>query len=577
MNEQYLILIIIIAIAVIIYIFELLTKLRREKTANIKKQKYLNDIKKSCIELYGKVYSLSVKDMVLQRTYSLDIKALLSQIDEKIEKTKIQNDKKIAYLQNVNNELENNLENLERLKKQDNDFQKVYNLIKKGENVFITGGAGTGKSYILKHLKDFIPELKNNITSTTGVSAINIEGVTINSWAKFKVNFNYNELYLKENIENEIFKQATKSAKYAKKEHKEKIKKTTMLAIDEISMLSDYTFMFLDYYFQIIRGTVAPFGGIQMVIIGDFCQLPPVIKEKNTNDNSRHYAFLSESWKNLNLKYVLLQTFHRQEKDIKFAKCLNDLRLGKNIEFAESYLSECIINDVNIEPNLIQVYQTNKDANNYNLSCLNIISSEKQTLFSDNYFVRPQEKDGQTLYKIETDKLVPLQDYICNGEDRIEKDTKAPNMLTIKIGCKVMVTKNIDVEKGIANGTIGYVCAISETLICVDFANIKNYPLKKEDFIFYDKYRQQYILRRQFPLILAYAITIHKSQGLTFDDGVVVNIKDEKIINSGQAYVALSRVRTKDKLHILKKFPTNKIVVDKDVVNFYLALEKQCQ
>lgn len=515
------------------------------------------------LDLQENYVRLSGEKLKTELSYNKKIK--------EIEDFKQRTAQKIKYLQETNEDLEKKLENFERLKKQDDDFQKVYNLIMRGENVFITGGAGTGKSYILRHLKEFIPDLKNNVTSTTGISAINIEGVTINSWAKFKINLSYDKLYNKkdEDVKKEIYELATRSARYTKKAQKDKISKTKILAVDEISMLSDYSFMFLDYYFQILRGQKRPFGGIQMVLIGDFCQLPPVITDKNPNDKSLHYAFLSESWQNLNLKYVLLKTFHRQEKDIRFAKCLNDLRLGKNIEFAESYLSDCIINYKDDNRDLIHVYSTNKGANNHNLSCLDNVPTERKDLFSENYFVKPREQDGQISYNIEKNKQVHSSDFIRNGEDKIEKETKAPDVLSVKIGCKVMVTKNLDVEKGIANGSMGYVTDISDSIIYVDFAHIKNYPVPKEDFVFYDKFQQKYILRRQFPLILAYAITIHKSQGLTFEDGVVVAINNENLMNAGQAYVALSRVGTKDKLHILNNFPKEKILVDNDVVNFY--------
>lgn len=441
-----------------------------------------------------------------------------------------------------------------------------------GENVFITGGAGTGKSYILRQLREFVPELKNNITSTTGVSAINIEGVTINSWARFLFNFDYKQMKSKDDIENEISERAEKSARYTKKEQKEKIQKTKILAIDEISMLSDVTFRFLDLYLQSVRGSEQPFGGIQMVIIGDFCQLPPVTKDKNINDKSLHYAFLSESWKNLNLKCVLLKTFHRQEKDIEFAKCLDDLRFGKNVKFAEKYFSDCIVKDTKFNNKIIHVYQTNKDVRTHNEECLNRLKTYGRTLNAENYFATPYENvKGEIDYITDKTKEVKEEDYLNkkNGEDEIENDTKAANELKLKNGCKVMVIKNIGVENGIANGTIGYVSSIYDDCIFVNFESRENYQIKKEDFIYYDKYKKIYFKRRQFPLMLAYAITIHKAQGLTFDEGVVVNIKNDNHISAGQTYVALSRVRTKDKLHILNKFPTDKIIVDNDVVKFY--------
>ena len=502
-----------------------------------------------------------------------DVKKQNEALNNENEKLK----KEINYYKLKNEKLEKELEKFERLKKQDDDFHKVYDLIQQGKNVFITGGAGTGKSYILQHLKEFIPELKGNITSTTGVSSINIEGVTINSWAKFLFKFDYSKLRNKNDIENEILERAEKSARFTRKRQKDKIKKTKILAIDEISMLSDVTFRFLDLYLQYVRGTEQPFGGIQMVIIGDFCQLPPVTKNKNINDKSLHYAFLSESWKKLNLEYVVLKTFHRQEKDIKFAQCLNDIRLGCNFDKAEKMLSDCIVKESQINDEIVRVYQTNNAVRTHNEKCLNKLKTAIKIIPAENYFVEPHEDDnGQINYKIDNTKNVTEKDYSTLNEkgkiqDNIEKNTKSVQELKLKVNCKVMIIKNIDVDKGIANGTIGTATDIQNDIIYVDFGEIKSYPVCKEGFVYYNEYKKTYIMRKQFPLVLAYAITTHKSQGLTLEQAVV-DISD--CWEAGQAYVALSRVKTKDKLYILNKFSNDSIIADKDVIEFYKTLDK---
>ena len=538
-------------------------------------------IKKENQNLKQEIKNLKIEIQKKEKSNDF-LKEIISNRDNEIDKLKSENKRyikknnelktKIECLNRNIDKLNSELEKSQRLLKQDNDFNKVYNFIKQGKSVFITGGAGTGKSYILQQLKEYIPELKNNITSTTGISAININGATIHSWAGLgKIDFDYDKLYSKEKREKQINDKAENLARYAKKNIKEKIRETKMIAIDEISMLSDDLFRLLDLYFQKIRNSILPFGGIQMILIGDFCQLPPVInKDDKSPDLSLHYAFFSESWENLNLTIISLKTFHRQKKDKEFAQHLNNLRLGKNIDEAEKFLSDCIIYKNNDDKNVIHVYQSNNEVKNHNNACLKQIEKDYFTKDARDYFVQPVENDGQINYEVIKDRTVKETDYIYNGEDQIEKDTKSAKNLTLKICCKVMVIKNLDVEKGIANGSIGYISAVENDLIYVDFENIKNYPIKREEFIYYNKYKKEYIMRRQFPLMLAYAITIHKSQGLTVDKIVVdINKTSPLYISPGQVYVAFSRVRTKEGLKILKAFPKDKIKTDSDVRSFY--------
>ena len=184
----------------------------------------------------------------------------------------------------------------------------ITNLINNHRNIFITGGAGTGKSYLLQQIKKQYPSLI--LTSTTGVSAININGQTIHSWSGI-------------GIANQTINTTVNKIKNNKVTYKQ-IVMCEMLAIDEISMLDSETMKYIDTVLRKVREKNLPFGGIQTILIGDFFQLPPV--KKNLKDSD--FCFNSQTWKELNLAPVVLKEVKRQT-DKEFINMLNNLREGK--------------------------------------------------------------------------------------------------------------------------------------------------------------------------------------------------------------------------------------------------------
>ena len=419
------------------------------------------------------------------------------------------------------------------------DINKIIELIKKGENLFITGYAGTGKSYILNKIKKIF---KIGVTSTTGMAAVNIQGQTIHSWAGVGICNKPVELVVKN-----IFKRS---------KLKKQIINCNILAIDEISMLDAKTLDYIDSVLKIVRDNDKPFGGIQVLFFGDFFQLPPVQRSENG------FCFTSDCWQELNLQTIFLEKIYRQ-KDINFINALNNIRLNslseKDIELF--YSREVNYNTYNSD--ILHIFSTNKEADSYNRLKFNAVDNPVHTFISEDKIHR--KKDVIEINKGNSQKTLTKYDLIT--WEMLNSYCKAPQTLELKKDCKVMLLKNHNFTKGLINGSCGVVLEIEPDSILIKFDNGVEEVIPVHTFEYYRE-GELTATREQFPLRLAYGITIHKSQGMTLDK-VVVDCN--RIFECGQAYVALSRVKSLDGL-CLKSFHPNKIVVNQEVVNFY---EKQ--
>lgn len=416
------------------------------------------------------------------------------------------------------------------------DFNKIIKLINQGKNIFVTGNAGTGKSFLLNKLKEKFKK-KLELTSTTGLAAVNIKGSTIHSWCGVGI--------CKKPIQNcvdDILKRRTLV---------NKIRKCNLLAIDEISMLNGYSFNYIDQVLRMVRKENIPFGGIQVLLFGDFFQLPPV----ELNNNEKDFCFETQTWKDLNLKTVKLEKIYRQT-DQSFIKVLNDIREGKINKKDIDLLKSREIDYDETDSSILHIFSRNDEANNYNMKKFNSINSEIHTFKATLGVYRGSNFITTNLTKQEEMSLNIFQ-----------KNCKVNDIASFKQGCRVMLLINLDFEKGLMNGSCGEIMSFNENSISVKFDNGIEKNIEKYEFEYY--YNDTKIASMtQFPLKLAYAITIHKSQGMTLEN---VAVDCNKIFEEGQTYVALSRVKSLNGLY-LKGFSEDKIKVNKKVIEFYRNL-----
>lgn len=404
--------------------------------------------------------------------------------------------------------------------------QVIIESVRAKHNVCITGAAGTGKSFILKMIKDHFPFV--HLTASTGVASVNISGVTIHSWS----GIGRATLPLEEIVR---FINSGPGTKIRRQ-----IKKAKLLAIDEISMISASIFNLLNQVFKQIRENDHAFGGIQLVVLGDFFQLPPVSK-----DNHIDFCFESEAWDEGNFKIFELTEIFRQS-DLKFIQLLNNIRHASlNQQDIELLNQRSCLPEPGITPTLLVTHNYQADKINYEM--LHNLTNTAE------YRYKMQESGKET--QINT----------------LKKNCLALEELILKKDAQVMMLKNSLQKHGIINGSIGTIIDFSkDNLPIVKFRNGGIHTISPEEWnieIFNETTREIEVIAtvKQVPLILAWAITIHKSQGMSLDH-VVCDLS--QIFAEGQAYVALSRVRSLEGLYI-KGLKTSLLKAHPKVIAFY--------
>jgi len=385
--------------------------------------------------------------------------------------------------------------------------EKALAILKSGKNAFLTGSAGTGKTYVLNQYISYLKERKMAVavTASTGIAATHMNGMTIHSWAGIGVK----EFITQGNLV------SMKSKKYLKT-HLEKVK---VLIIDEISMLHLNQLNAVDVVLRYFKEGHLPFGGIQIVLCGDFFQLPPIGSQGETSKEK--FAFMSEAWVKANLSVCYLTEQYRQS-DNDLNLILNEIRTGQISKKSYATLKKANENTLEAEVEPTKLYTHNYDVDRINAEHLSKLSGAPKNF---------KAKTSGNKKLVET-----LKKSVLAGEN-----------LAFKIGAKVMFVKN-DKEKRYVNGSMGTVLGFNdEGVPSVKLLDGKTIFAEKENWSIIDDNGKTLASYNQIPLRLAWAITVHKCQGMTLD---AAEIDLSKTFEMGQGYVALSRLKKLENLEL---------------------------
>jgi len=418
--------------------------------------------------------------------------------------------------------------NIKLTKKQDD----AYKIMASGKSIFITGPAGVGKSAVIKMFTKVMAKTRNiAICSTTGTSALLIGGVTLHSYTGIGLGKGSVEA-----ITSLIFKRSYLKKRWCELE---------TLVVDEISMLSPQLFDKLEEIARIVRHDERPFGGIQLILTGDFLQLPCI--------DSNTFCFTSKAWEKCIKDTVYLNEILRQDDPV-FQNCLNHVRLGEVPldvrDVLESRVGVELKNDYGIKPT--QLYPKN-----YEVDCVNDMELDKLAESGCQFFE----------YEMETTVYPGVKNKAAT-RDKFMKYCTAPQVLQLCVGAQVMLLTNLDMEAKLANGSRGVIVSFMDDLPVVRFLHgeerIINYHIWEVE-----EKDVKTMKAVQIPLKLAYAISIHKSQGCSLDYAMI-DLSD--IFVEGQAYVALSRVKSLEGLSIIA-LDIDKIMAHSEAIEYYRNLQ----
>lgn len=436
----------------------------------------------------------------------------------------------------------------------------VLKIVRKGSNCLFTGPAGCGKSLILSILRELLDPTRCFFLAPTGAAAVNVQGFTIHSFLGVRLSSSVSSFTSSSSSSSSTSANADLDASLRAPMVEARLQAARCIVIDEISMVDTGLFEFFDRLLRKARRKpTQPWGGVQMVFCGDFAQLPPV-ESSNGGLHSKArctYCFQTEIWSQSNFHVVQLTQSFRQAHDPAFFKILNEIRFGECTAESMQLLRSRLVEDnvlsdsaagttsraaaSNSQGVAVKLFAHKGDVRQENLRQLAVLPGEE--------FVFESIDAGDDGY------MRTVVDHSCPCE----------RTLKLKVGAQVLLLANLDMTRGLVNGLRGQVVNLihptaaptgdpvpgSVAVVIVKFSNGVEMPMKPYTWtVKYPDGRKA--SRSQLPLALCYAISIHKSQGMTLD---AVEIHLAKVFEKGMAYVALSRARRLEDIRLLSLPP----------------------
>lgn len=404
-----------------------------------------------------------------------------------------------------------------------NSCQKqAFKVLQASGNVFLTGAAGSGKSFLIQHFLKDQDRKVFPILASTGAAAILVGGRTFHSFFGLGI------------LEGGI--SATVDRASGNKKIVKRLKSIQGFVIDEVSMLPGKVLKTAEMIARKSRGNNLPWGGLKVIAVGDFAQLPPV----NVYGTEKEWAFLDEVWHLSKFHPIVLNQIMRTT-DTDFLTVLNFIRDGIMNDTVAKFLTQRTLAPPS-DFNGTRLFARREDVERYNLKCLEAIQAKTYTF--------------ETVYSGKDSEV-----------ERFKKNAPIAECITLKEGALIMLRQN-DSEGKWVNGSLGHIKKITEAALGIKLLNGLESTVERIDFTLLDADGLPVASACNFPVALAWAVTIHKAQGSTLDK---MSVDLRRLWEPGQAYVALSRVRQSDGLFIDGWSPSS-IKTDPTVVQFHQNL-----